>query len=162
MAASPSSSPGRTRPDRPVRIVLMLDVSGSMKPYSRFFLQFVKGLVAQWHDADAYLFHTRLVRVTDALRERDPLAAMTRLSLMAEGFGGGTRLGECLEVFNDRYAKRALNSRSVFLILSDGYDTGPPEMLARAARPAEDAGCAAWSGSTRCSAGATMSRSRGR
>ena len=54
---------------------------------------------------------------------------MTRLALMAEGFGGGTKLGESLKVFNDRYAKRALNSRTVFMILSDGYDTGTPEML---------------------------------
>jgi uncharacterized protein with von Willebrand factor type A (vWA) domain len=121
----------KARPDRPVRIVLMVDVSGSMKPYSRFFLQFVKGMVVQWEDSDAYVFHTRLARVTDALRERDPLAAMTRLSLMAEGFGGGTKFGECLKVFNDRYAKRALNSRSVLFIVSDGYDTSPPEVLAR-------------------------------
>ncbi len=118
------------RPDRPVRIVLLLDVSGSMKPYSRFFLQFMKGLVSRWADADAYLFHTRLVRVTDAIRDRDPATAMTRLSLLAQGFGGGTRLGESLKVFNDRYAKRALNSRSVFFLISDGYDTGSPEDLA--------------------------------
>jgi uncharacterized protein with von Willebrand factor type A (vWA) domain len=120
----------KDKPDRPVRIVLLLDVSGSMKPYSRFFLQFMKGLVSRWPDADAYLFHTRLVRVTDAVRERDPSAAMMRLSLLADGFGGGTRLGESLKVFNDRYAKRALNSRSVFFILSDGYDTGSPDELA--------------------------------
>lgn len=119
----------RARPDRPVRIVVLLDVSGSMKLYSRFFLQFVKGLVCEWIDADAYLFHTRLIRVTDALKEKDSAKAMTRLALMAEGFGGGTKLGESLKNFNDRYARRALNSRTVFMILSDGYDTGTPEML---------------------------------
>jgi uncharacterized protein len=126
----PISLAWRDRPDRPVRIVVLLDVSGSMKLYSRFFLQFVKGLVCAWIDADAYLFHTKLVRVTDALQDRDTLRAMTRLGLMAEGFGGGTRLGECLKVFNDRYARRALNSRTVFMILSDGYDTGAPEAMA--------------------------------
>ena len=120
----------RARPDRPVRIVVLLDVSGSMKLYSRFFLQFVKGLVSEWIDTDAYLFHTRLVRVSEALREKDSIKAMTRLALMAEGFGGGTRLGESLKAFNDRHAKRALNSRTVFVILSDGYDTGAPELLA--------------------------------
>ena len=120
----------RARPDRPVRIVVLLDVSGSMKLYSRFFLQFVKGLVSEWIDTDAYLFHTKLVRVTDTLREKDAMKAMSRLALMAEGFGGGTRLGESLKIFNDSYAKRALNSRTVLMILSDGYDTGAPDVMA--------------------------------
>ena len=121
----------RKRPDRPVRIVVLLDVSGSMKSYSRFFLQFVKGLVCSWVEADAYLFHTRLVRVTDTMRDKDPIKAMTRLALMAQGFGGGTRIGECLREFNDRYAKRALNSRTVVIILSDGYDTGEATDIGR-------------------------------
>ena len=114
----------KARPDRPVRLVALLDVSGSMQPYSRFFLQFVKGLVCSWLDTEAFLFHTRLVRVTDAVRDRDSIRAMSKLALMAEGFGGGTKLGHCLRVFNERYAKSTVNSRTVFLILSDGYDTG--------------------------------------
>ena len=56
---------------------------------------------------------------------------MTRLALLADGFGGGTKLGESLKRFNDVYAKRALNSRSVVMVLSDGYDTGAPDLLAR-------------------------------
>jgi uncharacterized protein with von Willebrand factor type A (vWA) domain len=119
----------RARPERPVRLVVLLDVSGSMQPYARVFLQFVKGLVASWKHADAFLCHTRLVRVTDALRETDSIKAMTRLALMAEGFGGGTRLGPSLRVFNDRYAKAALSGRSVFIVMSDGYDTAPTEDL---------------------------------
>ncbi len=119
----------KTKPDRPVRIIVMLDVSGSMKHYSRFFLQFIKGLVGQWAQTDAYLFHTKLIRVTDTLRDKNPMKAMTRLSLMADGFGGGTRIGDCLGVFNDHYAKKAINSRSVIMIFSDGYDVGPPEKM---------------------------------
>ena len=121
----------RVKPLRPLRIVVFLDVSGSMKAYSRFFLQFVKGLVCTWVDADAYLMHSRLVRVRDALRDKDALQAMTRLSLLAEGFGGGTKLGEAFRNFNDHYAKSALQKRAVVLVLSDGYDTGAPEELAR-------------------------------
>ena len=121
----------RRRRDRPVRIVVLLDVSGSMEQYSRFFLQFVKGLVGSWVESDAYLFHTRLVRVTDALRDRDPIRAMSRLALLAQGFGGGTRIAESLGVFNDRYARMALNSRSVVMILSDGYDTGDASAMSR-------------------------------
>ena len=120
----------RRRPVRPVRLVLLLDVSGSMKPYSRFFLQFAKGLVGKWLEAEAFVFHTRLLKVSDAMREKDPFRAMTRLSLMAEGFGGGTRIGASLRTFNDRHAARVLNSRSVVMILSDGYDTDEPDLLA--------------------------------
>jgi uncharacterized protein with von Willebrand factor type A (vWA) domain len=121
----------KSRPNRPVRIVVFLDVSGSMKAYCRFFLQFVKGLVCAWIDTDAYLFHTKLIRITDAVRDTDSLKAMTRLSLMADGFGGGTKLGASLCQFNDNYAKRALNSRSVVIVLSDGYDTGTVNALSR-------------------------------
>ncbi len=120
----------RATPAKPVHIIVFLDVSGSMKHYSRFFLQFVKGLVCSWLHSDAFVFHTRLINVTDAVRDRNSARAMTRLALMAEGFGGGTKLGACLGVFNRQYARKMASSRTVALILSDGYDTGSPEDLA--------------------------------
>lgn len=120
----------KTAPERPVRIVALLDVSGSMKHYSRFFLQFVKGLVCSWMESDAYLFHTKLVRITDAIRNKNSLRAMTQLSLLSHGFGGGTKIGESLAVFNEHYAKQAVNNRTVVIILSDGYDIGAPEQMA--------------------------------
>jgi uncharacterized protein with von Willebrand factor type A (vWA) domain len=120
----------KSRPDRPVKIVVFLDVSGSMKMYSQFFLQFVKGLVCKWIDTDAYLFHTRLVRVTDAVRDKNSVKAMTKLSLMTDGYGGGTKLAKSLGQFNSAYAKFALTSRTVVIIISDGYDTGSPEDIA--------------------------------
>lgn len=122
----------RTRPDRPVRIVALLDVSGSMTVYARVFLAFLKGLVSADSATDAYLFHTRLVRISDALRDTDTMRAVNRLSVMAQGFGGGTRIGANLDQFNAQYAARSVNARTVVIILSDGYDTDPPEMLARA------------------------------
>ncbi|MCR9271936.1 MULTISPECIES: VWA domain-containing protein [Mameliella] len=79
---------------------------------------------------DAYLFHPRLMRITDALRDRDMLRAAGRLSLMVEGFGGGTVIGGALRTFNRGYAARALNGRTAVLILSDRYCTGPPEAVA--------------------------------
>ncbi len=122
----------RARPDRPVRIVALCDVSGSMTVYARVFLAFVKGLLDVDTTADAYLFHTRLMRITSALRDHDTLRAAGRLSLMAEGFGGGTDIGASLTAFCDTYAAQALNGRTVVIVLSDGYCTGSPEALAGA------------------------------
>lgn len=119
----------RARPDRPVRLTAILDVSGSMTVYARVFLSFLKGLMGADAQTDAYLFHTRLVRITDALRDRDALRAVNRLSLLAQGFGGGTRIGANLAAFNANYARRLINGRSVVLILSDGFDTDPAEVL---------------------------------
>jgi uncharacterized protein with von Willebrand factor type A (vWA) domain len=119
----------RRRPERPVRLVVLLDVSGSMRLYSRYLVAFVRGLLGQWLQADAFLFHTRLIHISEVLRERDRGRAMDRLSLMVEGFGGGTLIAGSLRAFNDRFAKAALNSRSVVIIMSDGYDTDPPASL---------------------------------
>jgi uncharacterized protein len=120
----------KQRPERPVNLVLLLDVSGSMRLYSRFLVSFVRGLLGCRLKADAFAFHTRLIHLTDVLREGDRRRAMDRLSLMVEGFGGGTQIATALKTFNDRYARAALNSRSVVIIMSDGYDTDPPEMIA--------------------------------
>lgn len=130
----PLDLPRRKRPDRPLRIVALCDVSGSMTTVSRVFLAFLRGLISVDTRADAYLFHTRLMRVTDALRDRDTLRAAGRLSLMAEGFGGGTDIGGAMRTFNAGHAGRAVNGRTVVIILSDGYCTGAPEAVAEGLR----------------------------
>jgi uncharacterized protein with von Willebrand factor type A (vWA) domain len=119
----------KARPDRPVNIVAILDVSGSMTVYARVFLAFLKGLISADQRTDAYLFHTQLVRISDALRDNDTMRAVNRLSIMAKGFGGGTKIGANLKQFNAQYAAQSVNGRSVVIILSDGYDTNPPEMI---------------------------------
>lgn len=119
------------RPDRPVNLVVLLDVSGSMEQYSRIFLAFLRGLMGTGLKVEAFMFHTRLVHISKALSDTDHHRAMDRLTLMAEGFGGGTKIGDCLGHFNARHAKSVLNSRSVVIIMSDGYDTGDRPALAR-------------------------------
>ncbi|MCB1334461.1 MAG: VWA domain-containing protein [Roseivivax sp.] len=121
----------KRRPERPVRIVALADVSGSMTIYARPFLAFVRGLVGADARAEAFLFHTRLLRVTPALRDTDTLRAAGRLSLMAEGFGGGTDIGGSLAKLYDGYG-RQFDRRTVVVILSDGYCTGTPGALAEA------------------------------
>lgn len=118
----------RRRRERPAKLVALLDVSGSMKPYSRFFLAFLRGLVGALR-TDAFLFHTRLVPVGAALREPDPQRALARLSPIASGFGGGTRIAASLKAFNDRHATRSLGARAIAIVISDGYDTDPPALL---------------------------------
>ena len=91
--------------------------------------------------ADAYLFHTRLVRITEALRDRDPIRAVGRMSLMADGFGGGSKIGFSLMRFSQTYAKRFVDGRSVVLILSDGYDTSTPDLIGNALEKLRKRGC---------------------
>jgi uncharacterized protein with von Willebrand factor type A (vWA) domain len=121
----------RRRREPPLRLVALLDVSGSMAVYARLFLAFLKGLVGADTRARAFLFHTRIVEVTGALTDRDTVRAADRLALMAEGFGGGTRIGASLAAFNRAHARGAVGRRTAVLILSDGYDSDPPEILGR-------------------------------
>lgn len=119
------------RKQRLPRLILLLDVSRSMSLYSFLFLRFARGIVEAFKDADAFVYHTRLVHVTDALRESDMGKARDKLALLSLGWSGGTRIGECLQLFNRDYGRRIVNSRSVVMIISDGYDTGEPDELAR-------------------------------
>ncbi len=119
----------------------LCDVSGSMSVYAQVFLAFLAGLMRADTAADAYLFHTRLVRITEALRDKDAMRAIGRMSLMADGFGGGSKIGPSLMRFADTYAKRFVDGRSVVLILSDGYDTEAPDMIAAALEKLRKRGC---------------------
>ncbi|MCG7493282.1 VWA domain-containing protein [Thalassobius sp. Cn5-15] len=131
----------KRRPDRTRKIVALCDVSGSMNVYAQVFLAFLAGLMRADKDADAYLFHTRLVRITEALRDKDAMRAIGRMSLMADGFGGGSKIGPSLQQFAETYAKRFVNGRSVVVILSDGCDTEPPDQLDAALGKLKKRGC---------------------
>ena len=122
----------RRRRTRPLKLVVLLDASGSMSLYTAVFTRFMHGVMHAFREADAFLFHTRLVQISDAMQERHPQRAVDRLSLLAEGVGGGTRIGACLAQFNRWHARRVLTSRSVLMIISDGYDTGEPGALGAA------------------------------
>ncbi|ASP32836.1 VWA domain-containing protein [Labrenzia sp. VG12] len=116
--------------ERQLRLVVLLDASGSMNNYTGVFTRFVHGILDNFREAEAFLFHTRLVHVSSALSERDAGRALDRMGLMAQGVGGGTRIGEAIADFNRWHAARVLHSRTCVMILSDGYDTCAPETLA--------------------------------
>jgi len=124
----------RRRKIKPLRLVVLLDASGSMSLYTAFFVRFLHGVVDAFHEAEAFVFHTRLAHVSPSLRDRDVTRAVEKLSLMAQGIGGGTRIGDSLATFNRWHARRVINSRTAVMIVSDGYDTGEPGALAEEMR----------------------------
>ena len=119
----------RRRKIKPLRLVLLLDASGSMNLYTAFFVRFLHGVVDAFRESEAFVFHTRLAHVSASLRDRDVTRAVDKLSLMAQGIGGGTKIGESLATFNRWHARRVINSRTAVMIVSDGYDTGTTEQL---------------------------------
>jgi uncharacterized protein len=118
----------RVRP----RLVLLLDVSRSMSLYSFFYLRLARALCGELADVHCFIFNTRITGVAEALRDPDPWRSQERLHLLAEGWGGGTRIGECLREFIREQGARLVHSRTGVIIVSDGYDTGEPEVLAQA------------------------------
>jgi uncharacterized protein with von Willebrand factor type A (vWA) domain len=121
----------RRRKAKPLRLVVLLDASGSMSLYTSVFLRFIHGVLDQFREAEAFLFHTRLAYVSDAMKERDAARALDRLSMMAQGAGGGTRIGESLQTFNRWHAARVIHGRTCVMIVSDGYETGDAALLGR-------------------------------
>jgi len=119
----------RSRRRRKVRLVLLCDVSGSMDLYSRFLLQFLYALQNVFGRVETFTFATRLTRVSDLLRGPSYKSALRRLTEVRD-FSGGTRIGESIREFNQNWG-RLVDRRTIVLLLSDGWDTGEPEVLAQ-------------------------------
>jgi uncharacterized protein with von Willebrand factor type A (vWA) domain len=111
------------------RLVLVLDVSGSMEPYARALLRFVHAAVAGRQKVEAFALGTRLTRITRELTSRDPDIAVQAAGQRVTDWSGGTRLGAGLRKFNDEWGVRGLARNSIVVILSDGWDRGDPEEL---------------------------------
>jgi uncharacterized protein with von Willebrand factor type A (vWA) domain len=119
----------RTHTTRPRRLVLLLDISGSMEPYARALLRFVHAAVAGRQKVEAFALGTRLTRITRELSSRDPDDALRRASARVLDYGGGTRLGDGLKHFNDNWGQRGMARGAIVVILSDGWDRGDPAVL---------------------------------
>ena len=114
----------------PRRLVMLCDISGSMEPYARAYLQFLTAAGAE-SSAEAFVFATRLTRLTRALRSRNPERAIQRAATTAPDWSSGTRIGDALKTFNDRHGRRGMARGAVVVILSDGWERGDPALVSR-------------------------------
>ena len=118
----------RRRKRKKVKLVLLCDVSGSMDLYSRFLLQFLFALQSAFSRVETFTFSVRLTRVTDYLRARSYRDVLRRLTAVKD-WSGGTKIGESLAEFN-RGWPALVDRRTIVIVLSDGWDTGDPDVLA--------------------------------
>ena len=112
------------------RLVLLLDISGSMEVYARVLIRFVHAVMLGRSDVEAFTPGTRLTRLTKELSTRNPDAALSRASEAVDDWSGGTRLGEGIKEFNDHWGIRGMARGATVLILSDGWDRGDSEIVA--------------------------------
>jgi len=115
-------------------LVVLCDISGSMDAYSRLFLHFLYALLNARERVHCFLFGTRLTNITRLLRDRDPDAAIAKVSASVADWSGGTRIGEALDTFNKRWARRVLGQNATVLLFTDGLDRAGGEGIADAAR----------------------------
>ena len=109
---------------RPRPLVLLCDISGSMERYTRLLLNFTYALKSASTRVEVFVFATRLTRITRLLRSHDVDAALNRVMASVDDWSGGTRIGEAIETFNRRYARRVLGHGATVAIISDGWDRG--------------------------------------
>lgn len=117
---------------KPRPLVIIADISGSMERYTRLLLHFIYGLTQSLNQpVEAFVFSTRLTRITKQLRNRDIDQALNGVSEIVQDWAGGTRTGESLKDFNFSWGRRVLGRGAIVLIISDGWDRGDIEILAR-------------------------------
>ena len=121
----------RGRKTKPRPLILICDVSGSMERYTRMLLHFVHTVAVSGQQLEAFLFATRLTRITRHLDVRGVDQAVAQVAGAVPDWAGGTRIGEAVKAFNYRWARRVLRSGAVVLIISDGWDRGDPDLLGK-------------------------------
>jgi hypothetical protein len=119
----------RRRKIKPMKVIVICDVSGSMDASTRFILQFFFGLQKIFPRSETLVFSTRLTRITDILRHYRWGEALTAMGKRVQDWSGGTQIGQCLHLFNERYARTLAAQSAVVILISDGWDRGEPELL---------------------------------
>jgi uncharacterized protein len=121
----------RRRRTRRRRLVMLCDISGSMEPYARAYLQLLVSAAGSGPDVEAFAFATRLTRLTRALAGRHPERGIRRAAETAPDWSSGTRIGDALKAFNDRHGRRGMARGAVIVIISDGWERGDPQLVGR-------------------------------
>jgi len=135
----------RSRAQAPRKLVLVLDISGSMEAYARALLLYLHAARGSGRGVETFAFGTRLTRLTVELGTRDPDAALAAAAKRVVDWSGGTRIGESLKAYNDEWGRRALTRGAVVVILSDGCERGDPALVAEEmARLARQAFAVVW------------------
>lgn len=120
----------RGKKPKKMRLVILLDVSGSMDKYSFFLLRFVCALQSYFEQVESFVFSTHLRCITEVLKTKGLEKTLQLLSPQADNWSSGTKIGECLRDFNEHYAPKILTRSSMVIVLSDGLDTGEKGVLA--------------------------------
>lgn len=120
----------RTPRMRPLKLVILCDISGSMESYTRMLLHFIHALANSRLRTHTFLFGTRLSNITYLLRDRDVDAALNQVSRQVTDWAGGTRIGPCLADFNRHWARRLLGQGTAVLLITDGLDSGDAASVA--------------------------------
>ncbi len=123
----------KRRKRKPRPLVILCDISGSMEQYTRMLLHFIHTISTgfDFDKVEAFLFSTRLTRITRQLAFKDVDDALDAVEAKVEDWSGGTRIGEAIHNFNFFWARRVLGRGAVVMVISDGWDRGDPEMLAK-------------------------------
>jgi uncharacterized protein with von Willebrand factor type A (vWA) domain len=134
-AGEPAALLLRTRQSKPRRLVLLVDVSGSMAPYADLLLRFAHAATrTQPMTTEVFTIGTRLTRITRELRQRDPDRALASAGKTIPDWSGGTRLGQALKAFLDRWGQRGTARGAVVVLCSDGWERGDPAQLGEQVR----------------------------
>jgi uncharacterized protein len=115
----------------PRKLVVLCDVSGSMEAYTRALLLFLHAAVGSGQRVEVFVFGTRLIRLTDDFRTRDPEQALAAAARRVTDWAGGTRIGASLKMFNDVWGRRALTRGAAVVVVSDGWERDDPTLVAQ-------------------------------
>ena len=128
---NPIILPTRKRKIKPRPVVLICDISGSMERYTRVLLHFMHTLTSSMFQVETFLYSTHLTRITHPIRQHSIDDALKYIGVDVKDWGGGTRTGEALKIFNQRWSRRVLGQGAIVMLITDGWDRGDARLLAR-------------------------------